>query len=186
MRPVPYDAVRSGDVIGSRSLFVAALAIRLLYLWQIHGSPQAQVLFGDGEAYDLWARQIAAGDWLGREAFYQAPLYPYFLGVLYAVAGPSLLVVRLVQALLGSAACVLLAGAGERFFGRRAGLAAGALLALYPMAIYSDALIRRRTSSPSCCRCSCSGSEGFTRRRRRDRGSGWPPDSRSARSGSCA
>ncbi len=34
---------------------------------------------GDSRAYDEWARRIAAGDWIGREVFYQAPLYPYFL-----------------------------------------------------------------------------------------------------------
>ena len=53
---------------------------------------------GDSRGYDEWARRIAAGDWLGRDVFYQAPLYPYLLGVIYAVAGRHLLLVRIVQA----------------------------------------------------------------------------------------
>ena len=46
---------------------------------------------GDSRGYDEWARRIAGGDWLGHEVFYQAPLYPYLLGVIYAIAGRHLL-----------------------------------------------------------------------------------------------
>lgn len=127
----------------SLAIFAVALGIRLFYLWQIDGSPVATVLFGDGEAYDIWAKRIAAGDWVGSEAFYQAPLYPYFLAVLYAVAGPGMLVVRLVQALLGSLACVFVARAGGVFFGAAAGVTAGLLLAAYPIAIYFDGSLQK-------------------------------------------
>jgi tetratricopeptide (TPR) repeat protein len=131
--------------IAGLALFAVALGIRLIYLRQIGGSPAAGVLFGDGEAYDLWAKRIAAGDWLGGEAFYQAPLYPYALAVFYVVATPSLAAVRLAQAILGSATAVLVAIAGARVFDKRAGLAAGALYALYPIAIYADGLIQKTT-----------------------------------------
>ena len=49
---------------------------------------------GDARGYDAWARRLAAGDWIGTDVFYQAPLYPYFLGVVYALAGHDLLAVR--------------------------------------------------------------------------------------------
>jgi 4-amino-4-deoxy-L-arabinose transferase-like glycosyltransferase len=130
-------------IVASLVLVAVALALRLVYLAQIQGTPAATVLLGDGEAYDLWARGIAAGDWLGSEAFYQAPLYPYALAVLYAVAGPSLLAVRLVQALLGSVSCLLLARAGGLVFGRAAGFTAGALFAVYPIALYFDGLVQK-------------------------------------------
>jgi len=83
--------------------------VRLLHIWQIRAAPFFSALMGDSHGYDEWAQRIAAGDWLGHEVFYQAPLYPYLLGVTYAIAGRSLLVVRIVQALIGSASCVLLA-----------------------------------------------------------------------------
>ena len=54
------------------------------------------MLLGDAHGYDEWARRIAGGDWIGSEVFYQAPLYPYFLGVIYAIAGRDLLIVRIV------------------------------------------------------------------------------------------
>src|SRR5262245_31399286 len=61
-------------------VFLVALAVRLLHLWQIRRAPFFDVLLGDARGYDAWAQQIAAGDWIGRDVFYQAPLYPYFLG----------------------------------------------------------------------------------------------------------
>lgn len=52
------------------------------------------VPIGDAIEYDAWAQRIAAGDWIGSEVFYQAPLYPYCLGVLFALAGHGLHAVR--------------------------------------------------------------------------------------------
>ena len=98
---------------------------------------------GDARGYDTWAQRIAGGEWIGTDVFYQAPLYPYFLGVTYAIAGHSLLVVRIVQAIVGSAACVLLGFAAARLFSARAGLVAGLALAFYAPAIFFDALIQK-------------------------------------------
>ena len=102
---------------------------------------------GDSRGYDEWAQRIAGGDWLGHEVFYQAPLYPYLLGVIYAVAGRHLLLVRIVQALIGSASCALLALAAARLFleRQRAGGSAspGLMLALYAPAIFFDGLLQK-------------------------------------------
>src|SRR5258708_3316680 len=98
---------------------------------------------GDARAYDEWARRIAGGDWIGREVFYQAPLYPYFLGLIYRVAGRDLFVVRVCQALVGSASCALLGGAAARIFSKPAGVIAGLALALYAPAIFFDGLLQK-------------------------------------------
>ncbi len=120
-----------------------ALAVRLLHVWQIHRAPFFTVLMGDARGYDEWARQIAGGDWVGHDVFYQAPLYPYFLGLLYTIAGPSLVTVRVCQAVVGSASSVLLALTARRLFSARTGLVAGLALALYAPAIFFDALIQK-------------------------------------------
>lgn len=125
------------------AVFGVALALRALYLYQLDGSLLFTVLFGDGQQYDAWAREIAAGDWIGHEVFYQAPLYPYFLAVLYGLGDHSLLLVRLVQAIMGSAACALLSYAGTKWVSRPAGLCAGLLLATHPPAIFFDGLIQK-------------------------------------------
>src|SRR6266542_1760020 len=105
-------------------VFAFALILRALHLWQLRRAPFFTLLMGDALSYDLWAQRIAAGDWLGRDVFYQAPLYPYMLGVVYRLFGHDLMVARICQALLGSVACALITIAGGRLFGRRAGLVA--------------------------------------------------------------
>jgi tetratricopeptide (TPR) repeat protein len=124
-------------------IFVVALATRLLHLWQMNDAPVFSVLMGDSRSYDEWARRIAGGDWVGSEVFYQAPLYPYFLGGVYALFGPELVVVRTCQAVIGASACVLLGLAASRLFNERTGLVAGLGLALYAPAIFFDALIQK-------------------------------------------
>ena len=90
-----------------------------------------------------WAQEIAGGDWLGTEVFYQAPLYPYFLASLYATVGEAPLFVRGVQAGLGALSCGLLASAAARFFDRRVGIVTGVLLAAYPPTLFFDTLIQK-------------------------------------------
>lgn len=124
-------------------IFAVALAVRLIHVWQLRSSPFFDVLMGDANGYDQWAQRLAAGDWVGSEVFYQAPLYPYFLGVIYALFGRDLLIVRIIQALIGSASCVLLGMAAARFFGRRAGLITGLALALWAPAIFFDGLLQK-------------------------------------------
>jgi tetratricopeptide (TPR) repeat protein len=124
-------------------IFAVALAIRLLHLWQIHPSPFFDVLLGDANGYDEWARRLAAGDWLGTEVFYQAPLYPYFVGGVYAVFGRDLVILRVIQAVIGSGSCALLALAGMRLFSKPVGITAGLALALYAPAIFFDSLIQK-------------------------------------------
>ncbi len=132
------------------AIFAAALLVRLVHIWQMRRSPFFSLLMGDSRGYDEWARQIAGGEWIGRDVFYQAPLYPYVLGVIYAVAGRHLLLVRIIQAVIGSASCALLALAAARLFGagnpergRWTGIAAGLMLALYAPAIFFDGLLQK-------------------------------------------
>ena len=109
----------------------------------MRGTPYFTVLMGDARGYDQWAQRLAGGDWVGTDVFYQAPLYPYFLGVVYAFAGHDLLAVRVVQALVGSLSAVLVGMAGARLFSARAGLIAGLGLAIYAPAIFFDGLIQK-------------------------------------------
>ena len=122
---------------------VVALALRLAHLASLRHTPVFAVLIGDALQYDAWARQIAGGQWIGTEVFYQTPLYPYLLAIVFKVAGHHLLLVRGIQAVLGALSCVWLCLAGRRFFNANAGVAAGALLAIYPPAIFFDGLIQK-------------------------------------------
>ncbi|HOG27660.1 MAG TPA: tetratricopeptide repeat protein [Vicinamibacterales bacterium] len=137
------DATRRRFSWALGGVMLLALVVRLAYLSQLGGSPLLSILMGDARQYDEWARRIAGGDWLGTGVFYQAPLYPYFLGSLYTVTGPDPGAVRTVQCALGALACGMLGLAGRTLFGSAAGLAAALLLALYPPAIFFDGLIQK-------------------------------------------
>lgn len=127
------------------SLFVFAFFIRLIYLMEMKETPLFSVLMGDAKSYDLWAQQIAQGNWLGQKVFYQAPFYPYFLGFIYSFIERDLFFVRLIQIFLGSLSCLFLACAGRSFFSPKIGILAGFLLAIYPPAIFFDGLIQKGT-----------------------------------------
>ena len=121
----------------------AALLVRAIYLWQIYPAPFFDLRMGDGAVYHAWATRIANGAWFSDHVFYQAPLYPYVLALVYVVFDDSVLTVRLVQALMGTGACVLIAAATHAFFGPRAALVAGLMLALFAPAIFLEGLIQK-------------------------------------------
>ncbi len=120
-----------------------ALGIRLIYAFETSGVPFVQTLVGDARSYDQWARRIVAGDLLGQEPFYQAPLYAYVLAGCYAVFGDSVWTIRICQAVWGAASCVLVALGGGALFGRRAGTIVGWLMALYAPAIFFDGIVQK-------------------------------------------
>jgi tetratricopeptide (TPR) repeat protein len=123
-------------------IFALAFGVRLWYLHQLPANPTFDCPIMDAEYHDRWARQLAAGDWTGTEVFFRAPLYPYFLGVLYAAFGPNFTLVRVVQFALGALTCVLLYLLGVRLHSKAAGIIAGVMAALYgPMIFYDGELL---------------------------------------------
>lgn len=106
----------------------------------------------DSEEYDRWGMEIASGDWLGKEVFFQAPLYPYFLGAVYAVFGHHLDIVYLFQILLGVFGCWALYRAGLAAGDRTLGLAAAGLAAVYGVFLFYDVQILK-TSPAAAASC---------------------------------
>src|SRR3954453_2389610 len=103
------------------ALLALALVLRLAHGWAVRNESFFAWLVMDSQEYDRWAREIAAGDWLGSQVFFQAPLYPYLLAVLYVLCGRSLDAVYLVQISLAVAGCYALYRAGREMGGEGAG-----------------------------------------------------------------
>ena len=125
------------------TIFTVAFALRLVYLFQIDTIPLFEHLAGDARTYYEWGQRIAAGDWLGAGVFYQAPLYPYFLGILQFFFGETLWLTRLVQITLGALSCSLIFLIGQQLFSREAGIISGFILAGYGPALFFDGLIEK-------------------------------------------
>ena len=91
-------------------LIISAVAfvLRLVHLLQLrHNDPLFLSPQMDSLYHHEWALAIAAGREFIADAFFRAPLYPYFLGLLYKLFGANLMVVRIIQSLIGSASCGL-------------------------------------------------------------------------------
>src|SRR5436305_13245263 len=132
-RSSPHPSQRSRPGLGwlaAAGLFALALIVRLTVAAQLAGV----VLFHqpqlDSLEYLQWAERLAAGDFPWPVPPPHGPGYPLLLGLLLRLSGGALGPVRLVQALLGAGTATLTAALAARFFGRRAGLCAGVLLAL--------------------------------------------------------
>jgi tetratricopeptide (TPR) repeat protein len=135
---------RAGRVSGRAYfifLVVLAAALRVAYVLTSRGSPFFDHLDLDTKFYDAWARQISGGDWIGHEVFFMGPLYPYFLALVYKAFGPSILAAKLVQSLVGSLTAGFTFLLGREVFGRRVGIIAGFLAAVYVPFIFTDSLL---------------------------------------------
>ncbi len=134
-------ALTPSDWLSFLAIFGLAVGLRVAYTLASRQSPFFDHLDLDSRFYDLWAKEIAAGDWIGSSVFFMGPLYPYFLAVVYKIAGPGLLTVKIIQGVLGALTAGLAFLLAREIFGKVAGLVAGFLAALYVPFIFYDSSI---------------------------------------------
>jgi len=116
-----------------------AFLIRLIYISQLSATPFFESPIVDAEFHDVWARDIIDKG-IGHEgAFFRAPLYPYFLSMIYYLSNGSYFAARLAQILLGTATSMLTVLLGYALTKKRSvGLISGIGTALYGMLVYFD------------------------------------------------
>lgn len=121
------------------AVVLTGLVVRAVHILQMRASdplffaPQLDALY-----HHQWAMAVAGGVEFIRDAYFRAPLYPLFLGLLYRLFGVGMLAPRLVQAGIGAIGCGLLFLCGRRLFDSRTGLIAGLGMAVYPLLVYYD------------------------------------------------
>jgi tetratricopeptide (TPR) repeat protein len=121
-------------------LFAFAFSLRLIYLFeQSFHNPLFDFPIVDAKVYSDWADEIVRGTWWWPDLRNYLPTYPWFIAICKLFFwGDSPWGVKIVQALLSSIACVLLAIITKRAFGKRVGLIAGFLFACNWMFILYD------------------------------------------------
>lgn len=123
-------------------VFVVAAALRIGYTLASRQSPFFDHLDLDSRFYDLWAKKIAGGDWVGDDVFFMGPLYPYFLAVIYKIMGPDLVAVKVIQGLLGGLTAGFTFLLAREGFGFVVGLIAGFMAAVYvPFIFYDNSIL---------------------------------------------
>jgi tetratricopeptide (TPR) repeat protein len=124
-----------------------AMLLTFFYLRQFQQTPYGQFLMVDAKVYHQKALQILQEGWLGKGAFYQAPLYPYILAAIYKIFGVKIWVVQAIQGGLFLLTVTLLFQIGKALFDLRTGLLSAALTVLYgPFAYYSGLLLKESWS----------------------------------------
>jgi tetratricopeptide (TPR) repeat protein len=126
------------DRIWMLVVFVLALLLRMIYLLQVKANPHFFSPTMDPLYHDVWAQNIAGGNWIGGKVFFRAPFYAYFLALIYKLFGHNYIIPRLIQHLIGSLSCVLVYQLGKKLFCRQAAIISGLLAAAYGMFWYYE------------------------------------------------
>jgi tetratricopeptide (TPR) repeat protein len=115
-----------------------ALLFRTIYLAGLVHNPTFLNPTLDAETHLSWARYYLSNGLNDPWEFFRAPGYPLFLSALLYISGKSLLFVRIIQVLLGSATTALVYLTGRNIFNRKTGLIASLFVATYWLFIYYD------------------------------------------------
>ncbi|MCX6641003.1 MAG: tetratricopeptide repeat protein [bacterium] len=116
-----------------------ALLVRIIYVSQLAATPFFQAPIIDAEYHDAWAREILRLGIGHEQTFFRAPLYPYFLALVYSLTHGSFFAARLAQALLGTSTALLTYLLALQLNPRRGiALIAGLGTALYGMLVFYD------------------------------------------------
>jgi hypothetical protein len=135
------DRAPRKEIIILAAIFLAAVLVRLVFFLDYQKLPFAQTPIVDAEFHDRWAQQILAGDIFSvkqGELLYKAPLYPYFMALVYLIFGHSTAAVMLVQIILGGLSCCLVFLIARTYLPRPASVLAAAFSGLYFVGVATD------------------------------------------------
>ena len=135
----------ASDKVFVRSIFCAALVLRVIwvissYYFYINATGQPfEFSAADSLGYHLDAEWLADSPWSATWAYLFGSIiglsdsgFPFYLSLIYRVFGPSLIITRLINALLSSYTCILVYRMSSRTFGEKTGRLAGIMTAFMP------------------------------------------------------
>ena len=135
LKPMPDKDKEKLFLLG---VFLLAFILRLIYLLQVKSNPHFFSPTMDPLYHDIWAQNIAGGNWIGSKVFFRAPFYAYFLAIVYKIFGHDYIIPRLIQHLIGSFSCILVYFLAKRLFNRKVATVAGLIAATYGMFFYFE------------------------------------------------
>jgi len=127
------------------AILAVALAVRVAHFIAVHDQPFFAQLAMDSQEYDRWAQEIAGGQWIGTEVFFQAPLYPYLLAAVYTVVGHRLDAIYLLQIAIAILGILAIHRATRAMADERLALIAAGLAAIYGPFLFHDVQILKES-----------------------------------------
>ncbi|MBN1637544.1 MAG: glycosyltransferase family 39 protein [Ignavibacteriales bacterium] len=124
-------------------ILLVGLVIRLIYIFELQSTPFGDNLFSDAKIYNEWAKSIiASNDWLGNDVFFMAPVYPYFLAIIYGMFGQSVLLIQLLQVVISTFSILLIYIISKKLFSEKIALIGSGIASLYSVFVfYSGAIL---------------------------------------------
>ncbi len=142
------DNAFSRELIALFCILIVGLLLRGIYLSEIVKKPDFASPEVDARFHDYWARGLVWGNWtlptnltnpeILTNPYIRPPAYPYFLALIYTIAGPNYMAIRLVQMSLGLVNSILAFILGRLWFGRWIGVIFAALMNIYWIFIYFE------------------------------------------------
>ena len=153
--PALREKKRSYERLILAAILLVGLGLRVAYLSENAATPEFSAPAVDPGFHDYWARGIATGDWrppsgqpdpkITTTPYLRPPGYPYFLALLYKVAGPGYLAPRLIQIVLGLINVGLAFTLTRRWFGGPVALICAALMSTYWILLYFEGQLQAPT-----------------------------------------
>jgi 4-amino-4-deoxy-L-arabinose transferase-like glycosyltransferase len=130
---------RKSDSVDVAAIFAVALLVRIVFfLLSKQNNPLFYHPIMDSLYHHEWAINILSGNFWGGEVFFRAPLYPYFLALLYKISGSSIAFAVFCQHLLGCTTAIFIYFLAREYFTRNIALLSGIIAALYWPFIYFE------------------------------------------------
>jgi len=132
-------------------LFLAALAVRVAYVWLAHGTGARP--WSDSAEYDTVAWNLARGAGFALDGAagpyptaFVPPVMPWLTSLLYRVVGHQYFAALLLQCAIGALVPLLLAALGGVTFGLTVGRVAGWLAAVHPLLVFFSGYLLTETA----------------------------------------
>lgn len=125
-------------IIPAAFIFVVALLVRIIYMYQAAKSLTFSIPIIDSAVYDYIANRIINDGVMDDRFFWHSFFYPFVLSRIYYFTGSSIIAAKIIQAILGSVTSVLVYVLAKKLFDRKIGVIAGLIYALYGPAVFFE------------------------------------------------
>ena len=118
--------------------FLLAVSLRIAALFSLKKSTYFNTLLIDERFYHNWALQIMNGTWISHSVYEATPLPAYFMALVYKIVSPQIIWIRIINIFFGSLTCFFMCLSASEIGGRKTGILALLVSAVYaPFIFYS-------------------------------------------------